>query len=95
MRHYARSARLRNAFRKLGNGWPAIVSFCVAFGVMVPFMNTSIIVGPVATALDGADLAFYVGFVVAGVLYYVLRMVALSQETKRASAVGATVGQRA
>ena len=44
----------------------------VGFGCMVPFMNTSIIVGPAATALDGADLAFYVGFVVAGVLYYAL-----------------------
>lgn len=83
------------SFAKLGNGWPAIVSFCVAFGVMVPFMNTSIIVGPVATALDGADLSFYVGFVVAGVLYYVLRKVAVSQETKRAGVPASTVGQKA
>jgi NCS1 family nucleobase:cation symporter-1 len=82
-------------FGKLGNGWPAIVSFCVAFGVMVPFMNTSIIVGPIANALDGADLAFYVGFVVAGVLYYVLRKVAVSQETKRATVPASTVGQKA
>jgi len=70
-------------FRNLGNGWPAIVSFVVAFGVMVPFMNTSIIVGPVATALQGADIAFYVGFVVAGVLYFVLRRVALGQLARR------------
>jgi purine-cytosine permease-like protein len=62
---------------------------------MVPFMNTSIIVGPIANALDGADLAFYVGFVVAGVLYYVLRKVALSQDTKRAGVPAATVGQKA
>jgi len=55
----------------------------VAFGVMVPFMDTSIIVGPIANALKGADLAFYVGFVVAGVLYYVLRRVALGQEAGR------------
>jgi nucleobase:cation symporter-1, NCS1 family len=90
-------SRLREtlSFGKLGNGWPAIVSFCVAFGVMVPFMNTSIIVGPIANALDGADLAFYVGFVVAGVLYYVLRKVAVSQETKRASVPAASVGQKA
>ena len=71
------------AFRNLGNGWPAIVSFVVAFGVMVPFMNTSIIVGPFANALDGADIAFYVGFVVAGILYWVLRRVAVGQEAKR------------
>ncbi len=91
--HYNRAryspSFLRGAlgFRKLGNGWPAVVAFCVAFGVMVPFMNTSIIVGPVANALKGADIAFYVGFVVAGVLYYVLRKVAISQEARRAPAL--------
>jgi nucleobase:cation symporter-1, NCS1 family len=74
-------------FRKLGNGWPAIVSFVVAFGVMVPFMNTSIIVGPVANAFKGADIAFYVGFVVAGVLYFVLRKVAVSLEARQAPAL--------
>ena len=74
------------AFSRLGNGWPAIVSFVVAFGIMVPFMNTSIIVGPFANDLGGADIAFYVGFVVAGVLYYVLRRVAMGQEARRAPA---------
>ncbi|HUZ52356.1 MAG TPA: cytosine permease [Streptosporangiaceae bacterium] len=69
---------LRNAlmFRNLGNGWPAIVAFVLGFAAMVPFMNTSIIVGPVAKALQGADLAFYVGFIVTGVLYYALRTAA-------------------
>lgn len=71
-------------FRRLSNGWPAIVAFVVAFGVMVPFMDTSIIVGPIANSLKGADIAFYVGFVVAGVLYYVLRRVAIAQEARRA-----------
>jgi purine-cytosine permease-like protein len=32
-------------------------------------MNTGLLVGPVAKALDGADLSFYVGFVVAAVVY--------------------------
>jgi nucleobase:cation symporter-1, NCS1 family len=73
-------------FRKLGDGWPAIVAFCVAFGVMVPFMNTSIIVGPFANDLKGADIAFYVGFVVAGVLYYLLRRIAVGQQARRALA---------
>ena len=90
--HYQRAwyapSFLRNAllWRSLGTGWPAIVSFVVAFGIMVPFMNTSIIVGPFANDLGGADIAFYVGFVVAGVLYYVLRRVALGQEARRAPA---------
>jgi NCS1 family nucleobase:cation symporter-1 len=61
-------------FGNLRNGWPALVAFVVGFGVMVPFMNTTLITWhPVANALDGADLAFYVGFVVAGILYYFLR----------------------
>src|SRR6266702_3633654 len=77
------------AFRRLGNGWPAIVAFVVAFGIMVPFMNTSIISWrPVANALQGADIAFYVVFVVAGVLYYGLRRVASGHEARRAPAVG-------
>ena len=77
--HYQRAwyapSLLRNAlmWRSLGNGWPAIVAFALGFAAMVPFMNTSIVAGPVAKALQGADLAFYVGFIVTGVLYYALR----------------------
>jgi NCS1 family nucleobase:cation symporter-1 len=52
---------------------------------MVPFMNTSIIVGPAATALDGADLSFYVGFIVTGILYDVLRRWAPSPVAARAA----------
>jgi nucleobase:cation symporter-1, NCS1 family len=98
--HYNRAryapSFLRGAlgWRKLGNGWPAIVSFCVAFGAMVPFMNTSIVVGPVANALKGADIAFYIGFVVAGVLYYVLRKVAISLEARRAPAPASAAADR-
>jgi nucleobase:cation symporter-1, NCS1 family len=77
--HYAKDkyipSFLRNAlaFRNLGSGWAALIAFVLGFAAMVPFMNTYFIVGPVAKQLDGADLAFYVGFVVAGILYYVLR----------------------
>ncbi|MDX6394443.1 MAG: nucleobase:cation symporter, family [Streptosporangiaceae bacterium] len=69
--HFLRTAL---NFGNLQNGWAALVAFVVGFGVMVPFMNTTLITWhPVADALDGADLAFYVGFVVAGILYYSLR----------------------
>lgn len=47
----------------------AIVSFAVAFAAAIPFMNTSLIVGPVAAWLHGADLAYFVNFVVAAALY--------------------------
>jgi nucleobase:cation symporter-1, NCS1 family len=68
-------SRLRAAlsFRDLRAGWPALSAFVLAFVAMVPFMNTSVIEGPAARALHGADIAFYVGFVVAGLLYYWLR----------------------
>jgi nucleobase:cation symporter-1, NCS1 family len=64
------------SFRDLQTGWPALAAFVLAFAAMVPFMNTSVIEGPAARALHGADIAFYVGFVVAGVLYYWLRRAA-------------------
>jgi NCS1 family nucleobase:cation symporter-1 len=60
-------------FRNLSAGWSAFVALVLGFAAMVPFMNTSIVVGPVARAMYGADLAIYVGFVVSGVAYLVLR----------------------
>ena len=47
----------------------AVIAFVVAFGAAVPFMNTSIIVGPVARAWHGADVAYYVNFLVAAITY--------------------------
>ncbi len=58
--------------KNLNTGWPALVSLVVGFGAMVPFMNTGLLVGPVAKALDGADLTFYVGFVVAAAVHLAL-----------------------
>ena len=52
----------------------AVVTFVVAFGASVPFMNTSIIVGPVAKAWDGADVAYFVNFLVAAIIYGGYRM---------------------
>ena len=92
--HYERAwyapSFLRNAlmWRSLGSGWPAIVAFVLGFGAMVPFMNTSIVVGPVATALQGADLAFYAGFIVTGVLYYALRTAAARRSRPQRAVLG-------
>ena len=70
-------------FRRLGTGWPALVALLVGFVAMVPFMNTGLIEGPAAKALAGADLSFYVGFLVAGALYLPLR----NMEVRRADGV--------
>ena len=59
--------------KNLNAGWPALVSLVAGFAAMVPFMNTGLLVGPVAKALQGADLSFYVGFVVAAGVYLALR----------------------
>ena len=60
-------------WKNLSCGWPALLSLVVGFGAMVPFMNTGVIVGPVPQVLDGADLSFYVGFLVAAGIYVPLR----------------------
>jgi NCS1 family nucleobase:cation symporter-1 len=64
----------------LRSGWPALLALAVGFAAMVPFMNTGLVVGPVATSLDGADISIYVGFVVAGLVYYPLRKLASHPE---------------
>lgn len=58
--------------RALPSGWRAITAFAVGFGCSIPFMDNTIVVGPVAKAIDGGDLAYYVGFVAATVIYLVL-----------------------
>ena len=62
--------------KNLKSGWPALVALVVGFGAMVPFMDTSLVVGPASTAMDGADISFFVGFIVAAVVYYPMRRLA-------------------
>ncbi|NMP24783.1 cytosine permease [Sulfobacillus harzensis] len=52
--------------------WPALISFLVGFGTSVPFMSSALYTGPIAHTLHGADLTFYVGFLVAAGLYALL-----------------------
>lgn len=47
----------------------ALLVFVVAYGAAMPFMNTSLIAGPVAVAWHGADIAYFVNFLVALLLY--------------------------
>ncbi|WSV07483.1 cytosine permease [Streptomyces sp. NBC_01020] len=56
------------------SGRPALVAFCAAFAAAIPFMNTGLYTGPVAAALHGADLAYYVAFLTALVVYAPLRL---------------------
>jgi len=47
----------------------AVVAFVVAYGAAVPFMNTSLIQGPIAKAWHGADTAYFINLLVAALLY--------------------------
>jgi NCS1 family nucleobase:cation symporter-1 len=53
----------------------AVASFVVAYAAAIPFMNTTLYQGPVALAWHGADVAYFVNFVVAGALYGGYRLV--------------------
>lgn len=60
--------------RDLEIGWEGLVALLAGFGAAVPFMDASIFVGSVSAGpLHGGDIAYEVGFVVAGIVYIVLR----------------------
>jgi nucleobase:cation symporter-1, NCS1 family len=64
--------------------WPGLIAFLVGLAVSIPFMNSSLYTGPIAVLLHGADIAYYVGIIVAGVLYYVLRLATTRSTASRA-----------
>jgi NCS1 family nucleobase:cation symporter-1 len=47
----------------------AVVVFVLAYAAAIPFMNTSLYTGPVAQAWHGADVAYFVNFLAAALLY--------------------------
>ncbi|TCP27087.1 NCS1 family nucleobase:cation symporter-1 [Scopulibacillus darangshiensis] len=59
-----------------GNGqygkinWITTVAYIVSILAEIPFINTSFYMGPIAHALNGADLAWIIGLIIPGVLYY-------------------------
>jgi len=52
--------------------WRALLAYIVAVAVEVPFINQSLYEGPLAKAFGGADIAWILGLIVAGGLYYLL-----------------------
>jgi NCS1 family nucleobase:cation symporter-1 len=53
----------------------AMVAFVLAYAAAIPFMNTTLYQGPIALAWHGADVAYFVNFVVAAILYGGYRLV--------------------
>jgi nucleobase:cation symporter-1, NCS1 family len=53
--------------------WRGLVSYLVGIAVMVPFFSLGdTFTGPIAKALNGADLSLFVGLPVSAILYWVL-----------------------
>ena len=50
--------------------WRGMTAYLVGVAAMVPFFSLSTFVGPVAAALDGADISFLVGLIVSGGIYF-------------------------
>lgn len=54
-------------------GWAGIISYLVGFVAMVPFFSAgTLFEGPVAAAMNGADLSLFIGLPVSAVLYWLL-----------------------
>ena len=64
----------------------AVVTFLAGFAAAVPFMDTSLFVGPVAKSLHGADIAYFVAFAVTGALYAPFRLRGTGERTPRDAA---------
>lgn len=49
-----------------------IAAYSIAFLAMIPFMNLTFYQGPIASAMGGVDIAFFVGIPVGAVAYWLL-----------------------
>jgi len=86
--HYA-IAEIFNPHGMYGRwGWRGILAYTAGFAAMVPFFNVGTLYeGPAAKALGGADISFFIGLPVAGILCYVLsRSIDVAAETRVAQA---------
>lgn len=55
-----------------GVNWAGLGAMLIAAVVSVPFIDTEVFTGPVANALGGADISYFVSGIAAAVLYLVL-----------------------
>ncbi len=51
---------------------PALLSYAVGIVIQVPFVANGLYTGPIARALDGADLSWIAGLLITSLLYYAL-----------------------
>src|SRR5689334_18121822 len=78
-------------------GWHGIIAYLVGFAVMIPFFSVgTLYTGPVAHALDGADISLFIGLPVAAALYWLLtRSIDVAAEARLGQAEAAELEQAA
>jgi NCS1 family nucleobase:cation symporter-1 len=59
----------------------ALIAFALAYAAAIPFMNTTLIEGPIAKAWHGADIAYFVNLLVAAALYGGYRLLGMQLRT--------------
>ena len=95
--HYA-IAEIFNPHGMYGRwGWRGILAYLIGFAAMIPFFDVgTLFEGAAAKALGGADISFFIGLPVAGVLYYLFtRSVDVAAETRVAEAEAAELEEAA
>jgi NCS1 family nucleobase:cation symporter-1 len=79
--------RLRN----LPIGWQGLLSLAAGFGLSLPFMDSSLYVGAVSSGpLKGGDIAYIVGCLFAGIIYFVLAKITKSATPAAHAGAGLT-----
>src|SRR6266567_7961984 len=78
-------------------GWRGVLAYLIGFAVMTPFFHVGTLYeGAAAKALGGADISFFIGLPVAGILYYVFsRSIDVAAETRVAEAEAAELERAA
>lgn len=52
--------------------WRGITAYVATFTIMIPFMHLNFFEGPIAKAMDGVDIAFFIGIPVGCLIYWLL-----------------------
>ena len=78
-------------------GVARVLAYLIGFGAMVPFFDVgTLFEGAAAKALGGADISFFIGLPVAGVLYWIFtRSIDVEAETRVAEAEAAELERAA
>ncbi|MGH7642327.1 MAG: purine-cytosine permease family protein [Candidatus Dormibacteria bacterium] len=89
--HYSTAAFFDADGPYRGVKWYAVTAYMVGFVCEIPFMSTSILTGPVAQRLNGGDLSWIVGLLVAGLLYLGFVRLGLVDRGRRSATAEASV----